>query len=429
MTTPTVTGAGRAPDNPASALPLGRRPYLAFVGAFAASQHANGLYQVALPLLAIPVGGAVAVGVVAASAMAPWLVMAIPAGILADRLDRRRLLLTVCTIRTATAAVVAAMVISGTLSVPVLCLLAFVLGCAEVVHDTTAHSLTPRLVSVGRLAAANSRLQTVEYAANFFVGRGLGGALAGVGAGFGVVLASVVWAVAGVLVRFGLPERVGGSAPRPSVTVSSPQPTQVTQTAGAARPGWRAAWSSVSTDRTLRVYLVALALANLMLAGFWVALPVAVLGAGHSAGTYGLLLAVAGVAGLGMSLLVPVILAGLGPRRAILVAGLGIAAGLTSLTVLDNLVLWAAGLAATGLMPLINVVSVTIRQRTVADAVLGRVTSMFRLVTWGTLPLGSLLGGFAADRFGTGPLSLLLGVGMAVAAIAVWKVSPHQWKE
>jgi MFS family permease len=427
MTIPSVA-TGPAPGRPASPPPLGRRPYLAFVGAFAASQHANGLYQVALPLLAIP-AGAVAVGVVAAAATAPWLVTAIPAGILADRLDRRRLLLTVCAIRTATAAAIAAMVISGTLSVPVLCVLAFVLGSAEVVHDTTAHSLTPRLVSLSRLAAANSRLQTVEYAANFFVGRGLGGALAAVGAGFGVVLASVVWAVAGVLVRFGLPDRVGHSASRPSVTGPSSQAAPAPPSAGATRPGWRATWSSVATDRTLRVYLVALALANLMLAGFWVALPVAVVGTGHGAGTYGLLLAVAGVAGLGMSLLVPVILTGLGPRRAVLVAGLGIAAGLTSLIALDNLVLLAAGLAATGLMPLINVVSVTTRQRTVPDAVLGRVTSIFRLVTWGALPLGSLLGGFAADRFGTGPLSLLLGVGMAAAAIAVWKVSPHQWKE
>jgi MFS family permease len=47
-----------------------------------------------------------------------------------------------------------------------------------------------------------------------------------------------------------------------------------------------------------------------------------------------------------------------------------------------------------------NVVMVSLRQRVTPDRLLGRVNSAYRLVAWGTMPIGALLGGLMADAFG-----------------------------
>ena len=47
-----------------------------------------------------------------------------------------------------------------------------------------------------------------------------------------------------------------------------------------------------------------------------------------------------------------------------------------------------------------NVVMVSLRQRVTPDRLLGRVNSAYRLVAWGTMPIGALLGGLVADAFG-----------------------------
>jgi MFS family permease len=57
-----------------------------------------------------------------------------------------------------------------------------------------------------------------------------------------------------------------------------------------------------------------------------------------------------------------------------------------------------------------NVVMVSFRQRITPDRLLGRVNSAYRLVAWGTMPLGALLGGAIADAFGLRPLFLVAAV-------------------
>ena len=66
-----------------------------------------------------------------------------------------------------------------------------------------------------------------------------------------------------------------------------------------------------------------------------------------------------------------------------------------------------------------NVVTVSLRQAVVPDVLLGRVNSAYRLVGWGTMPIGALLGGLLADVFGLrapffvgGVVTLVLGVAM-----------------
>jgi MFS family permease len=65
-----------------------------------------------------------------------------------------------------------------------------------------------------------------------------------------------------------------------------------------------------------------------------------------------------------------------------------------------------------------NVVIGARMYRLVPEQIFGRVRSVSRIVAWGTIPIGTLLGGVLADRFGAGPALLVLGLGMVPIAIA-----------
>ena len=57
-----------------------------------------------------------------------------------------------------------------------------------------------------------------------------------------------------------------------------------------------------------------------------------------------------------------------------------------------------------------NVVTVSLRQRIVPNRLLGRLNASYRLLAWGTQPLGALLGGFAAELLGLEPVFILSGL-------------------
>ena len=65
-----------------------------------------------------------------------------------------------------------------------------------------------------------------------------------------------------------------------------------------------------------------------------------------------------------------------------------------------------------------NVITVSMRQSLVPDELLGRVNSAYRLVGWGTMPLGALTGGLVADAFGLRAPFLVAGI--VAALLALW---------
>jgi predicted MFS family arabinose efflux permease len=88
--------------------------------------------------------------------------------------------------------------------------------------------------------------------------------------------------------------------------------------------------------------------------------------------------------------------------NAILFLGMGLAPNAAVLAVL---------LAASGaIVTITSVVTVSLRQQLVPDRLLGRVNSVYRMVGWGLMPLGSLLGGLVAHRYGLRAPFLTAGV-------------------
>ncbi|MEV4889108.1 MFS transporter, partial [Nonomuraea sp. NPDC055795] len=107
----------------------------------------------------------------------PWLLLALPAGAVADRQDRRRIMVLANAFRAALLVAVAAFAWSGTLSLWILLAAVLLSGMAEVFADTSAQSVLPMTVPSDRLAWANGRIVGAQTVGNDFIGSPLAGVL------------------------------------------------------------------------------------------------------------------------------------------------------------------------------------------------------------------------------------------------------------
>ncbi len=192
----------------------------------------DGLRRVALPLLTVQLtSDARLVALVAAAGTLPWLVVGLPAGALVDRWDRARTMTTVDLSRALVVAVLAAGAATGRLGVLVLTVLAFVLGCGEVLAETAAHALVPALVARDRLERANGRLQAGEVVTGQFAGQALGGVLFAVALAVPFAVDCATFLVSGLL--------IAGIHPRP------PRPDPGSPVAGGRSGLWSQTWDGL----------------------------------------------------------------------------------------------------------------------------------------------------------------------------------------
>lgn len=143
-----------------------------------ASNVSDGLLKTAMPLLAATLTrDPVVVAALAAVVMLPWLFFAIPIGSLVDRVDRRKAMWVANAIRFASAAVLTLSIVTDTVSIPILYVLAFIIGAAEVLYDTTAQALIPQILKPEQLERGNSRLSIGATMVGELVGSPLSGIL------------------------------------------------------------------------------------------------------------------------------------------------------------------------------------------------------------------------------------------------------------
>src|SRR6187431_280021 len=105
----------------------------------AASNLADGVFWIAFPLLAVRLTDSpVLIAGVAVVGRLPWLVFVLVAGALADRLDRRRTMISVSLLRVVVSALIGITIVTATDTLWMLYLAAFVLGMGETLFDTAA---------------------------------------------------------------------------------------------------------------------------------------------------------------------------------------------------------------------------------------------------------------------------------------------------
>jgi MFS family permease len=166
-----------------------------------ASNLADGLLKTSALLLAATLTkDPVVISVLAAVLMLPWLLFAIPIGGIVDRIDRRLLLATANAVRFLMAAFLAVTVALEIVSIPILYLVVFVIGAAEVLYDTTAQSMIPQILKTKHLERGNARLEIGAVTVGEFVGTPLSGILFTVSIALPFVLGSAGILVAAILV-------------------------------------------------------------------------------------------------------------------------------------------------------------------------------------------------------------------------------------
>jgi len=321
----------------------------------------------------------------------PWFLFALPAGVVTDRVDRRRLILSMDVVRAA-----AFLVATGTLwaafplapppeqgiGAPglfvVLLVCALVVGTAEVFRDNAAQTMLPAIVPHDRLETANGRLWSVELVGNALVGPALGAFLIAWVVWLPFAVNAIAFALAALLI-LGLT----GSF-RPSVS-------------GARK--WRRdlgeGFAFLRDAPLLRLLAVVTGVWNLLHQMVIIGLVLHVQeNLGLGARSYGLILAAGAVGGIAGGLVADRVVRAMGPGTAAQWMTLASAVAFAGVAVSPNGWSLALVLAAFEFSGLIwNTVSVSYRQRSIPDALLGRVNSIYRLFAWGMMPVGLLLSG------------------------------------
>ena len=389
------------------AAPLGA-PFWRLFTSSALSNLSDGVGTAALPLLAVSLTrDPVAISALTALAFLPWLLLAIPAGALVDRIDRRRAMALANGSRAVVLLGVIAALAVGALTMPWLYLAAVLLGTAETVYDSAARAMLPRVVTAPQLERGNSYLATAESVGNLFAGAPIGAALFAVAAmaPFGVNAAG--YALAAVLILL-----VRGNF----------RPERTATTSFRADLGEGLGW--LLRHPILRVLMVTLGIGS-GVASMTNAIGVlfALQNLGLSEQGFGLLLAVAGGGAVLGSLAAPTLAKLLG-RPAAMGGALLVASGSTLL-----LGFWQAppvGFAAffvtTFMISAFNVQIISLRQALIPEALFGRVQGAFRTVIWGTIPLGSILGGIIGTQFGLSAVFLIAGGVGIVTDLLTWAV-------
>jgi len=373
----------------------------------AVSNLGDGVVLAAMPLLAASLShnDPVTVALVATAGTLPWLLFSLVGGAIADRTDRRRTMAVVDGMRFVAMAALAVALLAGAESIVLLVIVSFALGMAETVFDNASQAILPSLVTDDDLLeTANGRLEGAQIVTNQFVGPPVGAVLFGLAAAAPFFLDAASFALAALLAL-----TLRGSF-RPE------RELQGTTVRSDIAEGVR--W--LVRHRVLRTLAIALGVINFV--GL-AAMTILVLYAENvlhlTKLQYGLLFTVEAAGALLGSLVAARISARLGPGTTLATAIAISAASFLVPVVWANAIAVAASLALGAFWGLVwNVITVSLRQTLVPDALLGRVNSAYRLVGWGTMPLGALAGGLLADAFGLRAPFLVAGV--VALLLAAW---------
>jgi MFS family permease len=359
-----------------------------------------------LPFAVLGVGGGpVGVVVVSIAQFLPFVLLALPAGVLADRLDRRRIMIASDAVRFAVQLIGGILLLTGHAGVPLLVVLAVVFGAADAFFQPAVTGLVPATVSARNLQPANA-LRGLTFSVGSIAGPAIGGMLiALVGAGGSFLFDAITFAVSAVTL---LLLRTPRAARPPAHERTHFLADLVAGAASVRSRPWVMAFLGAGAGYAVLV-LPAIFVLGPVLSGErfggapgW-AVITAAFGLGSLAGDLLLLrwrprfaLRISALALIGASCQGVIIGSGLGTFP---VAALEVLAG-ACVTVYFSL--WETSL-----------------QEHIPDAELSRVASYDYLTSTGALPLGSVAAGALTAWLGAGAAILLLGTAGLVAACAV----------
>lgn len=378
---------------------------------------------VALPFAVISIGGGVAdVALVSAAQFLPFVVLALPAGVWADRLDRRKILIASDVVRLICQLVAASLLLGGGASLPTLVGIAAVYGAADAFFAPAFSGLLPSTVGPANLQPANA-LRGLSYSFGSVVGPVLAGlliAFAG-GPGGALLFDAVTFAVSVALLlplRTRLVERA----------LHEEDPTATTDHFWTSL---KQGWDEVRSRSWVVGFLTSISVYHLaVLPAIFVIGPVLMERELDGAHSWAIITACFGAG----AILGDLIFLRWRPRHAMRVASLllvgascqaafiGSGLGTWGIGVLELI----AGVFVTGAFTLWE----TSLGEHIPDRALSRVASYDYLSTTGAIPLGNLLAGAASAAYGIhatliGMTVIGIGVSLAMASLPSIRTLPR----
>ncbi|MEV1006094.1 MFS transporter [Streptomyces sp. NPDC049881] len=400
-------------EAPAEARPAGlwrHRDFLLYWLGQTVSRGGTQVAELVLPLAAIYLFEASAgqLGALNAIAFAPYLLVTLLAGVWIDRSTKRGILAIAELGRLVALGGVALLTAFGALELYHLFLVAAVMGVCAVLFDVSGTAYLPTLVEREQLLDGNSRLQgsiVVTQAG----GPALGGVLVSLAGAPAVLGACLISPLVSLGALFGIRRR-------------EEPPERAERRHMFAEIG--ESFRFIARDRYLRFLVVRSGVNNLFFMARNTILPLFVLNVlGMSSALLGLVLAAGAVGALTGAALAKRLALRLGPGRVIAVGygGASLAQVVLPLTGGPTPVALAMLLAmffvSGTLMTIGNTNVATFQQMVIPRRTLGRVVAGMRTVSWGTMPLGALLGGYLGTVIGIRETLFLTATGFCLSAL------------
>ena len=361
--------------------------------------------SVAYPLLVLLLTGSPALaGVVGFAQTLPFLLLYLPGGAWVDRWDRRRTMVACELGRVVALGSVAVTAVVGgvhAITIPQLVAVAFVEGSLFVLFDLAEGAALPRLVPLSQVPTAVAWNQARTQGADL-VGQPVGGALFALAPALPFAVDAVSYLLSGGAIA-AIRTRLQGER----VATAEPLRARIATGLGFVR-------RSAFLSETVGI----VGWMNLVFNGLFLALIVRARELGGSPGEIGLMLAAYGAGGILGAVAAPMLHRRV-PGRLLLVGiawlwtAIGIALAFPPSLVWLGVLVFVMNLFGAPY----NVVITSRLYELVPEDLLGRVRSVAKIVAWGTIPVGTLLGGVLAERLGAGPALLLLGLAMVPIAV------------
>jgi len=342
----------------------------------------------------------------------PWLIFGLIAGVVADRVDRRILIVSANTCRVVVLAVLVGTIVTGEVNIAVVLVAMFLLGTGETFADTTTSTLLPMIVAKRDLGIANARLITGTVTFNQLAGPPIGALLFGLGRAFPFVAEMVCAAVSILLVlRLQLPphgraRREGPASVRRDIVEGL---------------GW--VWRHAAV-RTLVLTIVTF---NVTFGAAWSVLVLYSLERLEMGPVgFGLLTSAMACGGLlgtvSYGWLERHVSLGNIMRVGLVIETLThLALALNTLPAVAMVVMFVFGAHAF----VWGTTSTSVRQRAVPTHVQGRVASVYMIGVMGGIVLGALVGGLIAGEWGVTAPFWFAFVGSAIFLVLIWKQLVH----
>jgi predicted MFS family arabinose efflux permease len=340
----------------------------------------------------------------------PYLLFALYVGVLADRVNRRRVVIVVNILRALVVGTLAVTVAAGRANVVVVLATLFILGTAEAFADITKSTLLPMVVAKPDLGVANARIVSGFITANQLVGPSIGAFLFAVGMAVPFGAQALCMALGAVLIS-----RIARTPP-----VRAGEPSHLGRD---LKGGFRWLWNHAP----LRTLAITVFVFNITFGAAWSVLVLVALERLQVGEVgYGVMIAVGAVGGL-LGAAAYRTLESRFSLADIMRAGL-IVECLTHLILATTITPWV-GMTIMFFFGAHNSIwattTTTIRQRAVPTDYQGRVSSLNQLGSYGGLVAGAALGGAIAGRWGvTGPFWFAF-VGSVITLALIWRELSH----